>query len=188
MVKNLPANAGVIRVLSLILGSWRSPGGRHGHPLQHSCLENPKDRRAWQATIHRVTKSQTRLKQLSTHAHTYAQVTFLNWQICYFVTNCQINECLHMRKWSTLKHFTCKIRFLIQITRLSTTENSLSELSSVMQQWYRRQWQDSPGSIHSSHLFFYLNVANTSPPSTFIPPCHIYHLTSSSAYFCECAK
>ena len=43
--------------------SGRSPGGGHGHPLQYSCLENPVDRGAWQATVHRVTKSWTRLIQ-----------------------------------------------------------------------------------------------------------------------------
>ena len=45
--------------------SGRSPGGGHGNPLQYSCLENPMDREAWQATVHEITKSQTRLKQLS---------------------------------------------------------------------------------------------------------------------------
>ena len=43
------------------------------NPLQYSCLENPMDRDAWQATVHKVIKSQTRLKQLSTHA-TYLTV------------------------------------------------------------------------------------------------------------------
>ena len=42
-----------------ILGLGRSPGGGHGNPLQYSCLENLTDRGAWQATIHRVAKSQT---------------------------------------------------------------------------------------------------------------------------------
>ena len=46
--------------------SGRSPGGGHGNPLQYSCLENPMDREAWKATVHEITKSQTRLKQLST--------------------------------------------------------------------------------------------------------------------------
>ena len=50
MVKNRPANAGDIRDVGLIPGSGRSPGGRHGNPLQYSCLENPMDRGAWQAT------------------------------------------------------------------------------------------------------------------------------------------
>ena len=46
MVKNLPANAGDIRDLSLIPGSGRSPGGGHENPLQYSYLENPTDRGA----------------------------------------------------------------------------------------------------------------------------------------------
>ena len=45
----------------LIPGSGRSPGGGHGNPLQYSCLENPMDRGAWQAAVHRVTMSWTRL-------------------------------------------------------------------------------------------------------------------------------
>ena len=39
----------------------KSPGGGHSNPPQYSCLENSMDRGAWWATIHRVTKSQTRL-------------------------------------------------------------------------------------------------------------------------------
>ena len=42
-------------------GSGRSPGGGHGNPLQNSCLENPMDRGAWQATVYGVAKSRTRL-------------------------------------------------------------------------------------------------------------------------------
>ena len=51
--------------------SGRSHGRRHGKPLQYSCLENPRDRGAWQATDHGVTKSQIRLKQQSVHTHIY---------------------------------------------------------------------------------------------------------------------
>ena len=40
-------------------GSGRSPGEGNSNPLQYSCLENPMDRGAWQATVHEVTKSQT---------------------------------------------------------------------------------------------------------------------------------
>jgi len=70
VVKNPLANAGNVRDMASIPGSGRSPGGRHGNPLQYSCLEHPIDRGAWRATLHRVAKSQTRLKQLSMHAHT----------------------------------------------------------------------------------------------------------------------
>ena len=49
-VKNLPANAGDERDTGPIPGSGRSPGVGNGYPLQYSCLENPMDRAAWQAT------------------------------------------------------------------------------------------------------------------------------------------
>ena len=62
VVKNLPASAGDGRNMGSIPGSGRSPGEGNGDPLQYSCLENSKDRGAWQATVHRVAKSQTRLK------------------------------------------------------------------------------------------------------------------------------
>ena len=68
-VKNLPANAGDVRDTGLIPGSGRSPGGGHGNPPHYSCLENPMDRGAWWATVHRVIKSLTWLKWLSMHAH-----------------------------------------------------------------------------------------------------------------------
>ena len=54
MVKNPPANAGDMRNAVSIPGSGRSPGGG-----QYSCLENPMDRAAWQASVHRVVQSQT---------------------------------------------------------------------------------------------------------------------------------
>ena len=57
MVKNLPASAGDVRDVGSILGSGRSPGERHGNSFQYSCLENPMDRGASQATVHRVAKS-----------------------------------------------------------------------------------------------------------------------------------
>ena len=47
----------------------RYPGEGQGNPLQYSCWENPMDRGAWQARVHRVTKSWMRLKWLSMHAH-----------------------------------------------------------------------------------------------------------------------
>ena len=58
MVKEFAFDAGD---LDSIPGSGRSPGEGNGNPLQYPCLENPMDRGAWQATVHGVTKSQTRL-------------------------------------------------------------------------------------------------------------------------------
>ena len=54
-VKNLVCSSGK-------LGSI--PGGEDGDPLQRFCLENPMDRGAWRATVHRITKSLTQLKRL----------------------------------------------------------------------------------------------------------------------------
>ena len=59
VVKNLPANAGDGKDAGLIPGTVRSPGGGKGNPFQYSCLENPMDRGAWQATVHRVAESQS---------------------------------------------------------------------------------------------------------------------------------
>ena len=68
MVKNLLANAGDIRDVGSIPGFGRSPGGGHSNPLQYSCLKNPMDRGAWQATVCGVVQSRTQLKRLSMHA------------------------------------------------------------------------------------------------------------------------
>ena len=57
VVKNLPAHAGDGRDACSIPGLGRCPGGGHDNPLQYSCLENPKDKGAWQATVHSVTES-----------------------------------------------------------------------------------------------------------------------------------
>ena len=65
MVKNLPANAGDVRDVGSMPGSGRSPGGGHSNPLQYSCLENPMNRGAWWAIVHRVAKSWTRLSDLA---------------------------------------------------------------------------------------------------------------------------
>ena len=58
VVKYPPANAGIRDTVS-VPGSGRSPGGRHGKPLQYSGLENPMDRGTSWATVHRVAKGPT---------------------------------------------------------------------------------------------------------------------------------
>ena len=58
VVKNPPANAGDV---SLIPGSGGSSGEGNGNPLRYFCLQNPTDRGAWRATVHRFAKSQTQL-------------------------------------------------------------------------------------------------------------------------------
>ena len=54
MVKNPPTNAGDAGDTGSVPGSGRSPGKGNGNPLHYSCLENPMDRAAWQATLHGV--------------------------------------------------------------------------------------------------------------------------------------
>ena len=62
--------------LGSIPGLGRSPGEGNGNPLQYSCLENPMDRGAWWAIVHRVTKSQTRLSEF-TSLHMYQTSDFI---------------------------------------------------------------------------------------------------------------
>ena len=71
VVKNPPVNVGEVTDSSLIPGLGRSPGGGHGNPFQYSCLENSIVRVAWWVTVHRVSKSWTRLKWLSTHSFSH---------------------------------------------------------------------------------------------------------------------
>ena len=66
VVTNLPANAGDERDAGLIFGSGRFPGVGNGNLLQYSCLGNPVDRGAWQATVHGVAELDM-TGRLSTH-------------------------------------------------------------------------------------------------------------------------
>ena len=77
MVKSLPANSGYARDVVSMPGSGRPSGIGNGYPLQYSCLEISMDRGAWWATIHGVTKSQTKLSNecVCTHAHTHITIT-----------------------------------------------------------------------------------------------------------------
>ena len=63
MIKNLPANAGNV---GLIPRLERSPGEGNGNPLQYSCLENPMETGAWQATVHGVVKERGVVKESDT--------------------------------------------------------------------------------------------------------------------------
>ena len=61
MIKNTPANTGEAGDAGLIPWLGRSPGEGKDYPPQYSVLENPMDREAWQAIVHGVAKSWTRL-------------------------------------------------------------------------------------------------------------------------------
>ena len=72
MIKNLPGNAGDARDAGSIPGSVGSAGGGNGNPLQYSYLENPMDRAAWWAIVHKVSKSWSGWNKHThnTHKHT----------------------------------------------------------------------------------------------------------------------
>ena len=59
VVKNLSANVGDVKDVGSMPELGRSPGEGNGNPLQYSCLENPMDRGAWWATVHRVAELDT---------------------------------------------------------------------------------------------------------------------------------
>ena len=69
LVRNSPANAGERREEGGIPGWVRLPGEGNGNPLQYPCLENPMDRGAWRATVHRVSKNRTGLSARATPCH-----------------------------------------------------------------------------------------------------------------------
>ena len=85
--------------------SWvgKSPRGGHSNPLQYSWLENPMDRSAWWAMVHRVAKSWTWLKPLSVHIHTCCSCWRLSaWSLC-----CTPREATATRSQHTTKSSPC---------------------------------------------------------------------------------
>ena len=88
-------------------GSGRSPGKGHGNSLQHSCLENPMDRGAWCVTVHRVTKSQTRLKRLNLAQHTPWEGLLLFIHSFIYMFTHSFNQCL-LKSFSYWKYWMLK--------------------------------------------------------------------------------
>ena len=79
---------GDVRAAGSIPGWGRSLGGRHGNPLQSSCLESPMVRGAWWATVHGVTKSQTRLSDLASSAH----LSIYDWTTLLYTWNSSVAQ------------------------------------------------------------------------------------------------
>ena len=107
---NPPANAGEMRDIGSSPGSGRSPGGGHGNPLQYSCLENLMDRGAWQATVHSIIKSQTRLKWFSTHVHVTAY--FYSWlftSCLFYQQNASFQHVINFNvaTWTWIQLYIC---------------------------------------------------------------------------------
>ena len=93
-----------LRDAGLIPALRRSPGEGHGNPLQYSSLENPMDKGAWWATVHKVAKSWTWLKQLSMHAQVIYSLKFS----CYGIWTLQGTTIIH--KYILFKIYVWKAR------------------------------------------------------------------------------
>ena len=153
VVKNTPVHAGGIRDAGSIPGSGRSPGGGRGNPLQYSCLENPMDRGAWQATVHSVAQGRTQLKQLSTQNALnskenedlwYLDVWQINTQLC--LGNSKPHECC----WKAKSDFH-------QRSQNCFACSLLKDLSNL--------WTWVQSSVHEAHLIssFELGVHESKP-------------------------
>ena len=92
-VKNSSANAGDVRGMGSIPGSWRCPGRGHGNPLSYSCLENPMNRGGWRATVHGAAKSQTWLtaEQQLQQKH----VVIKKWDLGFFKTHTHTHKYIY---------------------------------------------------------------------------------------------
>ena len=85
-----------------IPGSGRSPEGGNCNPLQHSCLENPMDRGAWWATVHRIAKSQTWLSM-----HMFCQVPWMCNTLYFNGSYPQL--CFHKMTFPSIKDWTLTV-------------------------------------------------------------------------------
>ena len=107
MVKNLPANTEDLKEKCSISGLGRSPGGGHGNPLQYSCLENPMNKGAWQATVHKIAESDR---------------TEGTWRACMHQLSCIVvcvPWCVGLSSFSTLENlgFSVITAYCLQILR-----------------------------------------------------------------------
>ena len=109
VAKNLPANLRDIRDIGSIPGSGRSPGGRHGNPLQDSCLENPMNKGAWQATVHGITESRRRPQR-------WAQRRLV-WLSCVCPRAFCIASCLEVKSLSRVRLFATPWTVACQVPR-----------------------------------------------------------------------
>ena len=118
------------------------PGEGHGNPLQYSCLENPMDRDAWWAMVHRVTKTRIWLKWLSLHSCINApyydtDVGYMNVYICQTLYLCAFH--------------LCKLYLNIIISKLYLNINILEKVmaphSSTLA--WKIPWAEEPGRLQS---------------------------------------
>ena len=97
--------------VGLIPGLGRSPGEGNGKPLLYSCLEIPMDRGAWRATVHGVTKSQTRLSTWARrHAHTFLSNSRVSFMWLFLeMTSHAYSTCLVSESFFSLYRLTAAV-------------------------------------------------------------------------------
>ena len=112
VVENPPADGREVKDSGSVPGSGKCPGGEHGNPLQYSCLENPVDRGAWWLMVHRVTKSWTQLKRISTHTyHIFFIYSFVSGYLSYFY----VLDIVNILQWT----LECMWSFLLSSIQFS---------------------------------------------------------------------
>ena len=143
--------------MSLIHVSRRSPREGHGHPLQYSYLESPTERGAWWATFHGVAKSQTQLKQLSTHACTYKDIAIIphitsvdSWSSIYYLKFLVLEFCKKNNNNNNNKNlcnlfkdlFSHPFENRIKNSEFTNTYIPVLEkvLYSVLEKWHWTRW------------------------------------------------
>ena len=107
MIKNLPANAGDSRDVSLISGLGKSPEVGNDTPVQYSCLENSISRRAWWATIHGTAKSRTLLSKL----HAYNSIIKRNESLAHATMWSKVDNIMLSERSQAQQVTRCMILF-----------------------------------------------------------------------------
>ena len=129
-----------------ISGSGRSPEEGNGYPLQYSCLENTIDRGAWQATFHRVIRSQTRLSNshfLGGELSVYMPSTLTEYEL-HWGSDCicswYILWLLHRNKHKAGTSYVCGTNWKVFLT--------FGQAMHLLKEVLKINWQQYP------HLYF----------------------------------
>ena len=141
MVNNLPASAGDTRDWGLIPGLRRSPGGGNGNPLQYSCLGNPMDRTAWQATVHEVTKSWTWLKHF-TRMQSHSSIYWILDLLLTYSKSTSVSEGIESKAWELggRRHRACGNNPRLWGRNSDHTQPLTHSVTFCFLSWNTRKW------------------------------------------------
>ena len=152
VVKNPPANIGAGGDVSLIPGLGRLPGVENGNPLQYSCLENPRDRGAWWATVHGVTwvrQDWTTKQTKKTRIYFDSYSTYILWQWISYLSWRQIQEGISMKRPSCTKECFQHWELTYKIIKTKTHHPNFD--SSRIQSGYCRDPENEAVKQHLAH-------------------------------------